>query len=510
MYLEHFRLRERPFSNTPDPRFVYLGAQHERALAHLLRGVRDEQGVVHLTGERGHGKTTMCRVLLHRLPENVDVALILNPVFSSEELLAAVCEELGVRDAKGGSGQTLGDALSRHLEAHARRRKTLLIVDDAQHLGLDVVDELRRLASLESADEKLLRIILIGEPGLLEPLGRLSPSIGAGYHLLPLAEPETCAYVRHRLSIAGGAYDLFDVEALRDVHHLSGGVPHVINTICDRALLSAAAQQRRGVDRLTVRAAARAATAPATSDALETVEAAPPVEPAPRVGPVRLARPPAATPVPARRPLWPWLVGGGLALNATVIGAVLLVPRLTGVSEPPPAAIVTAEAPTRGEASTIQPASPTDDRPGFGRQAAPAPPRAEPATPLPPVAPQRAPALSLAPAPYPPVAETPRQQRRQARATRGSLWSATSPPVSNFEPEPSQEELVEIKVDLLVWAVDPRERLVYLNGHKYVEGQRLDNDVLIEKIAQDSVVLVQGGRRIRLPAETGAQPEIKP
>ena len=112
-YLEHFRLRERPFSNAPDPRFVYLGAQHERALAHLLRGVRDEHGVVQLTGDRGHGKTTMCRVLLHRLPENVDVALILNPVFSSEELLAAVCEELGVRYAKGGSGQTLGDALSR-------------------------------------------------------------------------------------------------------------------------------------------------------------------------------------------------------------------------------------------------------------------------------------------------------------------------------------------------------------------------------------------------------------
>ena len=289
-YLDHFRLGERPFSNAPDPRFVYLGAQHERALAHLLRGVGDEHGVVHLTGERGHGKTTMCRVLLHRLPENVDVALILNPVFSSEELLAAVCEELGVRYAKGGSGQTLGDALSGHLEAHARRRKTLLIVDDAQQLGLDVVDELRRLASLESADEKLLRIILIGEPGLMEPLGRLSQEIAAGHHLLPLAEPETCAYVRHRLSIAGGAYDLFDVEALRDVHHLSGGVPSVINTICDRALLRAAAQQRRGVDRLTVRAAARAATAPASSDALETVEAAPPVAPAPRVVPVRLAR----------------------------------------------------------------------------------------------------------------------------------------------------------------------------------------------------------------------------
>ena len=432
-YLEHFRLRERPFSNAPDPRFVYLGAQHERALAHLLRGLGDEHGVVHLTGERGHGKTTMCRVLLHRLPENVDVALILNPVFSSEELLAAVCEELGVKYAKGGSGQTLGDALTGHLEAHARRRKTLLIVDDAQQLGLDVVHELRRLASLESAGERLLRIILIGEPGLIEPL---SQAMVAGYHLRPLAEPETCAYVRHRLSIAGGAYDLFDVEALRGVHHLSGGVPSVINTICDGALLSAAAQQRRGVDRLTVRAAARAATAPTSPDALETVEAAPPVAPAPRVVPVKLARQPAAALVPARRPLWPWLVGGGLALNATVIGAVFLVPRLTGVSEPPPVAIVTAEAPTRGEASTIQPAPPTDDRPGFGRQAAPAPPRAEPATPSPPVAPQRAPALGSAPAPYPPAAETPRQQRRQARATRGSLWSATSPPISNFEPEP--------------------------------------------------------------------------
>ena len=110
------------------------------------------------------------------------------------------------------------------------------------------------------------------------------------------------------------------------------------------------------------------------------------------------------------------------------------------------------------------------------------------------------------------MAETPRQQRRQARATRGSLWSTTSPPVSNFEPEPepSEQEPVEIKVDLLVWAVNPRERLVYLNGTKYVEGQMLDNGVLIEQIAQDSVVLVQEGRRIRLPAETGAQPDTKP
>jgi len=248
------------------------------------------------------------------------------------------------------------------------------------------------------------------------------------------------------------------------------------------------------VDRLTVRAAARAATAPASSDALETVEAAPRVAPTPRVVPVRPARQPAAAPVPARRPLWPWLVGGGLALNATVIGAALHVPRLTGVSGPPPAAIVAAEAPTRSEAPTIQPA----------------PPRAEPATPSPPVAPQRAPALSSAPAPYPPVADTPRQQRRQERATRGSLWSATSPPVSNFEPEPSQQEPAELKVDLLVWAVDPRERLVYLNGHKYVEGESLDNGVLVEKIAEDSVVLVQGGRRIRLPAETGAPPTIRP
>jgi type II secretory pathway predicted ATPase ExeA len=506
-YLEYFRLRERPFSSAPDPRFVYLGAQHERALAHLLRGVRDEHGMVHLTGERGNGKTIMCRVLLQRLPEKVDVALVLNPVFSPTELLAAVCDELGVRYAKDGSGQAPGDALCRHLEARAGGRRTLLIVDDAHNLGLDVIEQLRRLASLEVDVQQRPRIILIGEPGLVEPLGRLSQPNVAGVHLLPLAEPETCAYVRHRLTIAGGAHDLFDVEALRDVHHLSGGVPRLINSICDRALLSAAAHQRRGVDRLTVRAAARAATAPAGSDTLETIEAAP------RVEPVRGAPKRAAVPVPTRRPFWPWLVSGGFALNAAVVGAVFLVPRQTDVGTLVPAAITNAEAPTRVETAPVPQAPATDDPPSSTRQPAPVPPRAEP-TPPSPVTPPRAqpvaPALSFAPAPYPPVAETPRQRRRRARDTSGSLGSATSPPVSSFAPGPSQPEAAPLKVDLLVWAADPRERLVYLNGRKYVEGQTLENGVLVETIAEDGVVLVQSGRRIRLPAETRAQPYIRP
>jgi general secretion pathway protein A len=264
VYLAHFGLRERPFSNTPDSRFVYLGARHEEALAHLLSGVQEHGGIVQLTGEIGTGKTTMCRLLLSRLPDGVDVALILNPLLTLKALLASISDELGVKyETHPPSQRALVDALYRHLlAANAAGRRTVLIVDEAQSLGVAALERLRLLTNLETERDKLLQVILIGQPDLIELLGRkellqLSQRITARYHLRPLDEGETHAYVRHRLELAGGSPDVFQAGALRAVHRLSGGVPRLINTICDRALLGAYAQRRDVVDRTTVRAAAR-------------------------------------------------------------------------------------------------------------------------------------------------------------------------------------------------------------------------------------------------------------
>jgi general secretion pathway protein A len=264
MYLKHFNLTERPFSITPDPRFLYMSDRHREALAHLLYGLGEGGGFVQLTGEVGTGKTTICRCLLEQVPENVDVALVLNPKVTAEELIATVCDELGVAyPAQIHSIKTLTDVLNRHLlDAHARGRRTVLIIDEAQNLSPDVLEQVRLLTNLETPTRKLLQIILIGQPELRALLAReemrqLAQRVTARYHLEPIAQQDVSDYIQHRLQICGASHIVFTRRAVDLIRSLSRGIPRLINVICDRSLLGAYAEGKSQVDRRIVKKAAR-------------------------------------------------------------------------------------------------------------------------------------------------------------------------------------------------------------------------------------------------------------
>src|SRR5207244_1274815 len=264
MYAAYFGLSERPFSLAPDPRYLYLSDVHREALAHLLYGLGEGGSFVQLTGEVGTGKTTVCRALLEQLPPEVDVAMIFNPRLTSVELLAAVCDELRVASPAGTTSlKVLVDTLSHALlDAHARQRRTVLIIDEAQNLSPRVLEEVRLLTNLETTKEKLLQVILIGQPELAEHLARrnmrqLAQRVTARYHLRPFTEEETQRYVLHRMEIAGQRQPIFTKPAVRAAHRLSRGVPRLLNTICDRALLGAYATGQTRVKEAIVRRAAR-------------------------------------------------------------------------------------------------------------------------------------------------------------------------------------------------------------------------------------------------------------
>jgi general secretion pathway protein A len=264
MYLSFFGIAEKPFAITPDPRYLYLGRHHADALAHLVYGINDAGGFIQLTGEVGTGKTTTIRSLLARAPKNAEIALVINPRLSSLDFLRTICEELGVGVSDGAleSAKELVDQLNRYLlRAHAAGRRVVLIVDEAQNLSVEVLEQVRLLTNLETESQKLLQIILIGQPELRELLGRndlrqLAQRVTARFHLQPLAREETIAYVRHRLRIAGATSEIFTGSALREVHRLSGGVPRVINIICDRALLGAYTEDHHHITSSLVRRAA--------------------------------------------------------------------------------------------------------------------------------------------------------------------------------------------------------------------------------------------------------------
>ncbi|WP_189403761.1 ExeA family protein [Alteromonas halophila] len=243
MYLNYYGLNDNPFSIAPNPDYLYMSPRHKEALAHLTFGLRESGGFVMLTGEVGTGKTTVSRKLLQQLPDNTQVAMILNPTLSALELLATVCDELGLEyDAERASLKYFTDRiLSKLADNHQAGVNTVLMVDEAQHLMPEVLEQLRLLTNLETNREKLLKVVLIGQPELQQLLKRnelrqLAQRITARYHLLPLTSDEVSSYIAHRLSVANGDISIFSKSTLRAVHQITGGIPRVINLLCDRAL----------------------------------------------------------------------------------------------------------------------------------------------------------------------------------------------------------------------------------------------------------------------------------
>ena len=264
MYPEYFGLKEPSFSITPDPHYLYLSQEHREALAHLLYGALESGGFVLLTGEVGTGKTTICRAFLEQLLDQVDLALVLNPALTAPELLHTICDEFGVKlPGEAVSTKVLVDCLNGFLlQAHAGGRRPVLMIDEAQNLRPEVLEQIRLLTNLETHKHKLLQIFLVGQPELrtlLQQRGlrQLDQRITARYHLLPLSAGETSDYIAHRLAVAGVQRRLFTKSAVRRIYRLSNGVPRLINILCDRALLGAFATHRQVIDSGIVAKAAR-------------------------------------------------------------------------------------------------------------------------------------------------------------------------------------------------------------------------------------------------------------
>jgi len=337
VYVAYFSLREPPFSIAPDPAYLYMSARHQEALGHLLYGTGQYGGFVQLTGEVGTGKTTIVRTLLAQKLDDVDVAMIHNPRQSEIEFIESICDELGVRYPHTGTAtlKQRVDALNAHLlQVHAAGRRTVLIIDEAQNLSPQVLEQVRLLTNLETDKEKLLRIMLVGQPELAELLARpdlrqLASRITARYHLLPLSEAETREYISHRLRVAGGSVDIIPAAAARAIHRHAGGIPRQVNIICDRALLGAYAQKLRQVTPAVVDHAAVEALGPAAARSV--------------LKRLRLPRVPL---------LW---VEGVLACGGLILAGVLLQSAFSGVSTPsePSATAVTRPAPAAAPISTL-------------------------------------------------------------------------------------------------------------------------------------------------------------
>ncbi len=263
MYTSYFGLEEKPFSIAPNPDYLFMSDRHREALNHLTYGLGDTGGFVLLTGEVGTGKTTISRRLMENLPENTQAAFILNPTLSSQELLATLCDELKIRYRKTGATlKTLTDKIQQKLlKNHDENINTLLIIDEAQHLQPEVLEQLRLLTNLETNTKKLLQVILIGQPELQQLLQRrdlrqLAQRITARYHLLPLNKQEVAQYLKHRLSVAKCFRNIFDQSAVNAIHKICHGIPRLMNLLAERSLMNAYNSNNAVVNRKIVLQAA--------------------------------------------------------------------------------------------------------------------------------------------------------------------------------------------------------------------------------------------------------------
>ncbi|GAA0408173.1 AAA family ATPase [Massilia aurea] len=332
MYNHYFQLTHSPFSIAPDPRYLFMSERHREALAHLLYGIGSGGGFVLLTGEIGAGKTTVCRCFIEQVPANCRLAYIFNPRLTAQELLQTVCDELHIEVAPAAAGAGVKgyvDAINRYLLAsHAQGLNNVLVIDEAQNLSSDVLEQLRLLTNLETSERKLLQIILIGQPELRTMLARpeleqLAQRVIARYHLGPLGEAETGAYIAHRLAVAGAVGVPFPPALTPLVHRLAHGVPRRINLLCDRALLGAYVENSPQVTRAILRRAAAEV----------------------------FADDPAARRAPRR---WPLLAGGALACVALGAAAWQMLPQHAAV---PTVAAVAAVKPAPVALATPKPAA---------------------------------------------------------------------------------------------------------------------------------------------------------
>lgn len=372
MYEKFFGLSRDPFSIAPDPRYLFMSERHREALAHLLYGLDAGGGFVLLSGEIGTGKTTVCRCFLEQIPSNCNVAYIFNPRLTVLELLRSVCEEFHVPLPSGQpeaqTAKALIDPLNTFLlNAHGAGRNNVLIIDEAQNLSSDILEQLRLLTNLETNERKLLQIILIGQPELRGMLARpeleqLAQRVIARFHLDALSQAETADYVAHRLAVAGLNGPLpFDKKALARVYQLSRGVPRRINLLCGRALLGAYACGQRQISKAPVDKAAAE-----VFGSLPTSSSAPPQKPRPRV---------------ARR-LLPVVMAGavGVAVGAVLAGAGVYTSRLGSLPGSLATSLVTR---TKPAAPPLQTAASAASAPAVSSAQGPAPTPVVPASPPP-------------------------------------------------------------------------------------------------------------------------------
>ncbi len=263
MFGRFFKIDESAFSIAPNPKYLYLSKQHEEALAHLVYGITRKGGFVLLTGEIGTGKTTICRCIFEQLPENTDIAFVINPKFSPLELLASICDELHISYSTFHPNvkdyvKKLFDYL---VDAHAEGRNTVLVIDEAQNLSVDALEHIRALTNIETNEQKLLQIILIGQPELRNTLAKpeleqVNQRITARFHIGPLNKQETSQYINHRLSVAGATQPIFSSSNIKQIHRLAKGIPRLINILCDRVLLGAYTLRQRKISSAIIKQSA--------------------------------------------------------------------------------------------------------------------------------------------------------------------------------------------------------------------------------------------------------------